>query len=153
MEQSKLRYIAYLLAGFTVMQVATAADYPARVARLVANTKKTIKIVDMAQFKTRYDKKDAGLIIDVREPDEYAAGHVRGAVNIPRGRLEFGIWKHVGGAGKPNYRQTLSLYCSTGVRSTLATKTLKDLGFTDVTEVDMKFAEWETAGYPVEMRQ
>ncbi len=49
----------------------------------------------MALFKAVVDE-DEGLVIDVREPREYAMGHVPGAVNIPRGVLEFNIWKTMG---------------------------------------------------------
>jgi len=43
----------------------------------------------------------------------------------------------------------MTLYCATGGRCALATKSLQDLGFTNVTSVDMRFADWVKAGYPV----
>ena len=129
---------------------AAAADFPPQVERLVANAKSKTRLIDMSGFKALYDKNAAGLILDVRDSDEYAAAHVPGAVNVSRGRLEFGIWKHVGGAQRPDYRRKITLYCSSSLRTALAAQTLKQLGFTQVTAVEMKFSDWEAAGYPTE---
>jgi rhodanese-related sulfurtransferase len=116
---------------------------------MVAATKKQIKTISMEQFKALVDKKDAGLIIDVRQEDEYADGHVPGAVNVPRGLIEFRIWKLVGFPDKVDMNKQMTLYCLTGGRCALATKSLQDLGFTNVTSVDMKFDDWTKAGHPV----
>jgi rhodanese-related sulfurtransferase len=139
---------AVLLPGFGY-----AADFPPSVGQRVAETKKAIKTVDMATFKAMYDKKDVGMLVDVRDPDEFAAGHVPGAVNVSRGKLEFTIWKQVGGPEKPDYAKRMTLYCATGGRCALATKTLVDLGFTNVTSVDMKLADWQKAGYPLQAKK
>ena len=90
------------------------------------------------------------MIIDVREPGEYAAGYIPGAINIPRGVIEFKIWPYVGFPEKTNTGKKLILYCKSSGRCSLATKTLQDLGFTNVIAVDMKFADWIKAGYPLE---
>lgn len=129
---------------------ALAADFPAPVERLVANAKSKTRLIDLAEFKRRYDKNAAGLVLDVRDPDEYAAGHIPGAVNVSRGRLEFAVWKYVGGAARPDYRRKITLYCASSLRTVLAAQTLARLGFTDVTAVEMNFSDWEAAGYPVE---
>ena len=126
------------------------ADFPPNVGRLVAMTKKAIKTVDMAEFKAMYDRKDYGLLVDVRDPDEFAAGHIPGSVNVSRGKLEFGIWKHVGGPDTPDYNKKLTLYCASGGRCALAAKSLMDLGFKNVTAVDMKLADWTRAGHPMQ---
>lgn len=129
------------------------ADYPASVARLITNARKVTKTVSMNEFKSIYDKKDYGLLLDVRDPSEYAAGHIPGAVNVSRGTLEFKIWKLVGGPHKPNYGKKITLYCSVGGRSVLAAKTLSDLGFTHVTAVNMKLVDWLKAGYPFDVEE
>ncbi len=105
------------------------ADFPPSVGRLVATTKTAIKTVNMAEFKAMYDRKDYGLLVDVRDPDEFAAGHIPGSVNVSRGKLEFGIWKHVGGPDTPDYTKKMTLYCASGGRCALAAKSLMDLGF------------------------
>jgi rhodanese-related sulfurtransferase len=135
--------LALLLPGLSY-----SANVPPSVSQLVANAKKAIKTANMAEFKAMYDKKDVGLLVDVRDPDEYAAGHIPGAVNVSRGKLEFKLWKHVGGYEKPDLNKKMMLYCGSGGRCALATKSLMDLGFTNVTAVSMKLADWKKAGYP-----
>ena len=116
---------------------------------MVAKTKSQIKTVKMAEFKAAFDKKDVGLLIDVRNENEFEDGFVPGAVNVPRGLIEFRIWKLVGFPDKTDMDTKMTLYCATGGRCALATKSLQDLGFTNVTSVDMRFADWVKAGYPV----
>jgi rhodanese-related sulfurtransferase len=147
------RFLAAVLLGAAIAlpSYVSAQNYPASVKELVANTRKQVKSIDMAGFKNVFDAKTNALIVDVRNPDEYATGFVPGAVNVPRGLLEFTIWSEVGFPDKTDMNRKIYLYCKTGGRCTLAAKTLQDLGFTDVTAVVMVFEEWRKAGYPVEM--
>jgi rhodanese-related sulfurtransferase len=151
MTSKRIRFLAAALLGMAVAfpAVVAAQNYPASVKELVANTRKQIKTVDMAGFKAAFDAKTPGLIVDVREPEEFAAGYVPRAVNVPRGLLEFNIWGEVGFPDKTDVNKKIYLYCKTGGRCTLAAKTLQDLGFTDVTAVVMLFEDWKKAGYPV----
>ena len=126
-----------------------APTYPPLINQLVASTKVQVKTVKMPEFKAAFDRKDVGLLIDVREEDEFEDGHVPGAVNVPRGLIEFRIWKLVGFPDKTNVNAKMMLYCATGGRCALATKSLQDLGFTNATSVDMKFEDWVKAGHPV----
>jgi phage shock protein E len=64
------------------------------------------------------------VIVDVRTPQEYAAGHVDGAINIEHGSIAQGVAK--AGIGKDD---TIKLYCQSGVLSGRALTTLKDLGY------------------------
>ena len=128
---------------------APAPSYPPSINELVATTKSQIKTVKMPEFKAAFDRKDLGLLIDVRNENEFEDGFVPGAVNVPRGLIEFRIWKLVGFPDKTRMDTKMTLYCATGGRCALATKSLQDLGFTNVTSVDMKFDDWVKAGYPV----
>jgi rhodanese-related sulfurtransferase len=139
-----------LAAALLLPSLGYSANFPPSVGQLVADAKKAIKTVNMAEFKAMYDKKDVGLLIDVRDPNEYATGHIPGAVNVSRGTIEFKLWKLVGGAEKPDYNKKMMLYCGSGGRCSLATKSLVDLGFTNVTAINMKLKEWKKAGYPFE---
>jgi rhodanese-related sulfurtransferase len=132
------------LPGFVLAQ-----NYPPSVGQLVAATKKQVKTIDMAGLKAALDRGEAGVIVDVREPGEYADGHLNAAVNVPRGLIEFNIWTHVGYPDKTDTGKKLTLYCKTGGRCALAAKSLQDLGFTNVTAVDMKIEDWVKAGYPL----
>jgi rhodanese-related sulfurtransferase len=136
--------VGLLSTGWAVGQ-----DYPRSVSELVARTKAQIKTIDMATFKSALDKGDLGLIVDVREPGEYANGHIPGAINIPRGQIELRIWPHVGFPGNTNMGRKMTLYCGSGTRCVLATKSLQDLGFNNVTAADMKIGDWVKAGYPL----
>ncbi|MGE0357697.1 MAG: rhodanese-like domain-containing protein [Burkholderiales bacterium] len=129
---------------------APAPNYPPAVGKYVAETKKQIKTIKLDEFRAALDKKELGLIVDVREEDEYNDGFVPGAINIPRGLIEFRIWKKVGFPDAVDMNKRLTLYCATGGRCSLATKSLQDLGFTNVVSADMKFEEWVKAGHPVE---
>ena len=128
---------------------APAPSYPPSINQLVATTKSQIKTVKMPEFKAAFDRKDIGLLIDVRNENEFEDGFVPGAVNVPRGLIEFRIWKLVGFPDKTRMDTKMTLYCATGGRCALATKSLQELGFTNVTSVDMKFEDWVKAGYPV----
>ncbi|MCX8114896.1 MAG: rhodanese-like domain-containing protein [Burkholderiaceae bacterium] len=145
------RFLAIaLLAGWVLAPGPVAAQsYPPIVTQMVAAAKKQVKTIDMAQFKAAYDKKEVGLLVDVRDPDEYAEGHIPGAVNVSRGLLEFRIWSHVGYPDKTDMNKQMTLYCRTGGRCALAAKTLQELGFTNVVAADIRIEEWVKAGYPM----
>ena len=143
-------FTAMLVAASLFMPgYALAQNYPDSVKQLVSAAKKQIKTINMEQFKALLDKKEAGLIIDVRQEDEYADGFVPGAVNVPRGLVEFRIWKLVGFPDKTDMNKQMTLYCLSGGRCALAAKSLQDLGFTNVTSVDMMWENWVKAGHPV----
>lgn len=135
--------------GLAIPGFVQAQNYPPSVGQMVAATKKQVKTVSLAEFKAMLDRSEAGIIVDVREADEYADGHIAGAVNEPRGLIEFTIWKHVGYPDKIDMNKKLTLYCKTGGRCALAAKSLQDLGFTNVASVDMMIENWVKAGYPL----
>jgi phage shock protein E len=138
-----------LAVGLWLPGCAAAQSYPPSVSQLVSAAKKQIRTMDMATFKSAFDKKSLGLIIDVREPDEYANGYIPGAINIPRGVIELRIWSYVGFPDKTDTNKKVTLYCGFGTRCILAAKSLQDLGFSDVTAVDMRIGDWAKAGYPL----
>ena len=147
-------FTALLLAGVVTLVAAQTAPapaptYPPTVNQMVAATKAQVKTIKMPEFKAAFDRKDLGLIVDVRNENEFADGYIPGAVNVPRGLIEFRIWKLVGFPDKTDMNAKMTLYCATGGRCALATKSLQDLGFTSVTSADMKFDDWVKAGYPV----
>ena len=125
------------------------AKSPPEVAELVANAKAAVKTIDMQAFRALLDQPDHGFIIDVREPNEFATGHVPGAINIPRGMIEFRIGTLIDYPKNAPADVKLTLYCKIGSRSALAAKSLKELGFVNVTAVDMKLEDWVDAGYPM----
>jgi rhodanese-related sulfurtransferase len=112
---------------------------PPIVKKMVVEAKTSIKSVDMEALKAAIDNKEDVAIIDVRVPTEYATGHIPGSINIPKGLLEFFVWeKVVGYPEKTDMSKKIYIYCKTGIRAVLATKSLQDLGLTNATQVDMK---------------
>lgn len=135
--------------GVGLHGAAAAQNYPPVVDALIANAKAQVRTIDLATFKAALDNKEAGLIIDVREPAEYAAGHVPSAINLPRGIVDLRIWPMAGFPDKTDLDKKITLYCSTGARDILAAKSLQDLGFRNVSAVDMRIDDWAKAGYPL----
>lgn len=123
--------------------------YPPSINQLVAAAKSQIKTMKLPEFKAALDNREVGLLIDVRNENEFADGFIPGAINIPRGWIEFRIWKLAGFPENTDMNTKMTLYCATGGRCALATKSLQDLGFTNVTAVDMRLEDWVKAGYPM----
>jgi rhodanese-related sulfurtransferase len=87
------------------------------------------------------------LVIDVREPHEYREGHLPGAVNIPRGVLEFQISND---ASLQQLDRSLIVYCKTSGRAALATVALQTMGFQNVVSLAGGFQAWITGNCPVD---
>ncbi len=95
---------------------------------------------------------DAYRILDVREPEEYADGHIPGAYNIPRGFLEVRA-DHVHHKQDPTMQdrsQKFICYCGGGHRSAMACKTLLEMGFAEALSVKGGWTGWEEFGGPIE---
>ena len=93
-------------------------------------------------------------IVDVREPEEFADGHIPGAVNIPLGRLEIEVGSHpavVGRAGGPHSlrERPVVLYCLSGGRSARAAAALRRLGFSNPVSLAGGILAWTGDGHPV----
>ena len=121
-------------------------DWPDTVNQYVAQIRKTINTASMDDYLVVVKDPKGALLLDVREDAEFTAGHVPGAVNIPRGLLEFRIWKQLGFPSQVDTGRKIYVQCQTGARATLATKQLQDIGFTNVTAVIMNFEDWRRRG-------
>jgi molybdopterin/thiamine biosynthesis adenylyltransferase/rhodanese-related sulfurtransferase len=105
---------------------------------LLNAAKAEIKEIDPNDVAARLDH---FTLLDVREPEEYEQGAVPGAVHLPRGNLEFSIEGRL-----PDKNAPIAVYCAGGVRSAFATKTLQDLGYTDVVSIIGGFNKWKDEG-------
>ena len=144
------RTVLLLLLSCFVSQPAPAAGpQPQAVAGLVAAARAQVTHIDMAAFRKISETPGKAMIIDVREPDEFAAGHLPGAINIPRGVVEFRIWPYVGYPEHPDLATEMYLYCGWGSRSILAARSLQQLGLSRVIAVDMRLEDWQAAGFPL----
>jgi rhodanese-related sulfurtransferase len=88
----------------------------------------------------------ADVLIDVREADEFAAGHLPGAIHVSRGLLEF---KLSGTAALTARDLKVVLYCKTSGRAALAAAVMQEMGYLDVVSISGGFDAWSTAGKPV----
>ena len=84
-------------------------------------------------------------LIDVREDNEYAAGHAAGAKHMGRGIIERDVVQTF-----PDKSAELVLYCGGGFRSALAADMLQKMGYTNVTSMDGGWKAWRESGAPVE---
>jgi rhodanese-related sulfurtransferase len=111
----------------------------------VRHIKSQIDEVDPSEVRELADEGVA--IVDVREAEEFAAGHLPGAVHVPRSYLESRI-----DAAVPDRSQRVILYCASGNRSALGAHTLQqELGFEHVESMTGGYTLWKDRGYPVEV--
>ncbi len=97
------------------------------------------------------------VLIDVREPAEFATGRIEGSINIPRGVLEFQVdadpaVANVSDPALSHKQQAIVVYCRTGGRAALAAQSLQRLGFSDVCSIAGGITGWTDAGLPVTAR-
>jgi rhodanese-related sulfurtransferase len=119
-------------------------------AQMVAAAKEIITEITVEDFKHIYTRDDI-FIVDVRSAEEHNEAAVPGAVNIPRGVLEFRIgqkeiWESAG-KNPPKKDDPIFVYCSTGGRGALSAKALMQLGYENVKSVRGGWGEWDKA-YP-----
>lgn len=114
---------------------------------LVMAAKAKIKEVGVAEADAAIS--DAEVLIDVREPDEYRAGHLQGAINIPRGLLEF---KMGGDPSLEKRDRKIVIYCKTSGRAALAAASLQEMGYINITSIAGGFDGWVAAGKAVTER-
>ena len=119
---------------------------------LVADAHARIRQVCATQLNASDDA--ARVLIDVREPGEYAEGHLPGAINLPRSVLEFKIEAHPALAcstspALADRQRPIVLYCLSGGRSALAADSLQRLGFKDVQSLTGGIVAWRDAGLPL----
>ena len=110
---------------------------------LVMEAKADLKAVSPDQLKARLDAGETVVVIDVREPDEWARGVIPGAHPVARGVLELSV------DGKLPRDATVVLYCAGGGRSALAGRSLQEMGFSAVENLEGGFDAWARAGLPV----
>ncbi|MBI41920.1 rhodanese-like domain-containing protein [Marinobacter lutaoensis] len=108
---------------------------------LVAEAKQHIQEIPLAQAEEAI--RQADLLVDVRDPDEYRNSHIPGAINISRGLLEF---KFTNDPSLENRDLNIVLYCKTSGRAALSAKALKEMGYRNVQSIEGGFDAWQAAG-------
>ena len=101
--------------------------------------------ISQQQLLTRMESNTAPLILDVRQPDEYAAGHVPKALNIPHTDLEKRLSEL---NGKKD--EEIVVYCESGRRAAIAQGILKQAGFVKILHLDGDMKKWRAQNLPLE---
>jgi rhodanese-related sulfurtransferase len=113
---------------------------------MLAEAAAAVPFMSLAELKARTDAATAEiLVLDVRERDAYEAGHIAGAKLLPRGQLELRVNQDL-----PDPTRRIVVCCEFGRISTLATATLREMGFQRAVALDGGMKAWREAGYPVE---
>lgn len=117
--------------------------------QMVADARSQVNVISPAEAKRAIEAGNA-TVIDVREPDEVAeSGTVPGARNIPRGVLEIKADTELPmrDPSLEDRSQKVIIACGAGGQSALSAKSLKDMGFTDVSIIEGGVKGWKDAGY------
>lgn len=110
--------------------------------QLVQLAKSEITEISAQELKRRLGAGEKLTVVDVRERDEFVQGHIPDAVFIPRGYLELQIEQH-----QPERDKPLVVYCAGGVRSALAARNLKEMGYANTISLIGGFNGWKNAGF------
>jgi rhodanese-related sulfurtransferase len=111
--------------------------------QLVQDAKKRVKETNVPDVKRRMDAGEKFVLIDVREDNEWARGHVAGAVHMGKGVIERDIEQQC-----PDANTKLIVYCGGGFRSALVADNLQRMGYTNVESMDGGWKSWVEAGLP-----
>jgi rhodanese-related sulfurtransferase len=112
---------------------------------LVSEAKANIRQIDVNELKRKKEAGESFLLIDVREDNEWNAGHAAGAVHLGKGIIERDIESKV-----PDHNAEIILYCGGGFRSALAAEALQKMQYTNVVSMDGGWRDYQTAGLPIE---
>lgn len=115
------------------------------VAQLLSEAAAVVPFMSLSELRSRVEDGDDDLILlDVRERDSYEEGHIPGARLLPRGQLELRVNKEL-----PDPTRRILSYCEFGRISTLATATLREMGYPRAVALDGGMKAWREADYPV----
>jgi rhodanese-related sulfurtransferase len=113
--------------------------------KLVQDAKSRVRQNTPADVIKKMEAKEPFHLVDVREDNEYEAGHIQGAIHVGKGVLERDIEKRI-----PDKDAEIVLYCGGGYRSALAADTLQKMGYRNVVSMDGGWRSWKENEFPVE---
>jgi len=117
------------------------------VAQMLSEASAAVPFMSLGELNARVESRiDDLIVLDVRERDAYEQGHILGARLLPRGQLELRVNEEL---TDPSRR--ILVYCELGRVSTLATATLRQMGFQGAVALDGGMKAWREAGYTVKV--
>jgi rhodanese-related sulfurtransferase len=108
------------------------------------DAKKNVKETTVIDVKSRLDKGEKLLLLDVREESEFAKDHIPGAIHLSKGVIERDIELAV-----PDLGTEIILYCGGGFRSALSAENLARMGYSNVISMDGGIRVWRENGFPL----
>ena len=127
-----------------LIQAAALADEPAANTTTTSAASAPTDEISRATFSERWAHGRENLtLVDVRSAEEFAAGHLPGAINIPVDQLETRVSELKSG-------DEIVVYCLSGVRSARAIELLRGREFTHIEHLAGDYSEWESSGGPIE---
>src|SRR5436189_1396656 len=118
-----------------------AHQHSPRFLKIVENTKQRIREVSVDDVKTKIDRGERFVLVDVREESEWAKDHLPDAIHLGKGVIERDVEQRV-----PDPGTELVLYCGGGFRSALAADNLQKMGYTNVYSMDGGVRGWREQG-------
>jgi len=121
-----------------------AHQHSARFLQIVEDAKKRVREVSIDDIKSRLDRGDKFVLVDVREESEYHNDNLPGAIHLGKGIIERDIEERV-----PELNTPIVLYCGGGYRSALAADNLQRMGYTNVLSMDGGIRGWREKHFPL----
>jgi rhodanese-related sulfurtransferase len=119
-------------------------DHPEGFLKLVKDAKTRVKEEDYREVKKKLDAGEKMIMVDTREDNEWARGHIPSAIHLSKGTIERDIERAI-----PDKEATIVLYCGGGYRSALAADNLQKMGYRKVISMDGGWRGWTESGFPV----
>ena len=121
-----------------------APQHPPRFLKIVDDSKKRVRETTVDEIKSRLDRGDKFVLVDVREESEWQKDHLPGAIHMSKGVIERDVEHKV-----PDLNTEIVLYCGGGFRSALAADNLQKMGYTNVISMDGGVRGWREKNYPM----
>jgi len=113
--------------------------------RLVDDAKSRIRQTTPEEVRKKQERGDRFVLVDTREDNEWAKGHIAGAIHLGKGVIERDIVSAI-----PEKEEEIILYCGGGFRSALSADNLQRMGYKNVISMDGGWRQWNALGYPID---
>src|SRR5438445_13834280 len=121
-----------------------AHQHSPRFLKIVDDARKRVRETNIDDVKTKLDRGEKFVLVDVREESEWAKDHLPGAIHLGKGVIERDVEQRVSDLNAP-----VVLYCGGGYRSALAADILQQMGYRNVITMDGGIREWREKGFPL----
>jgi len=115
-----------------------------RFVKIVEDARARVKETNVEEVKSKLDRGEKFLLVDVREESEFAKDHLPGAIHLGKGVIERDIESRV-----PDLNTQMVLYCGGGFRSAMAADNLQKMGYTNVFSMDGGVRGWREKNFPL----